>query len=209
LVTLHQMVKAKDIQPYHGKKHIQFKGCLSIESVSFSYDDHKILENVSLNLHPHSKIAIVGANGTGKSTITQLILGFYRPLHGCLYADNIPYKELEIVQLRTFIGAVMQDPLLFSGTILDNISYGMPVFDRKQIIRAARLAMADEFIQKLAEGYDTEIGEEGILFSGGERQRLAIARALLRRPKLLILDVFFSMIRLNIFCFNHLMQCNQ
>ncbi len=188
LVILHQIVKAKDVQPYHGKKHIQFKGCISIESVSFSYDDHTVLENVSLNLHPHSKIAIIGANGTGKSTITQLILGFYRPNNGYLYADNIPYEELDIVQLRKYIGVVMQDPPLFSGTILENISYGIPVFDRKQIINAARLAMADEFIQKLPEGYDTEIGEEGILLSGGERQRLAIACALLRQPKLLILD---------------------
>jgi len=188
LVTLHQMVKAKYVQPYHGKKHIQFKGCISIESVSFSYDDHTVLGNVSLNLHPHSKIAIVGANGTGKSTITQLILGFYRPIDGYLYADDIPYEELDIVQLRRYIGVVMQDSLLFSGTILENISYGTSVFDRNQVIHAARLAMADEFIHNLPEGYDTEIGEEGILFSGGERQRLAIARALFRSPKLLILD---------------------
>ncbi len=188
MVTLHQMIKAKDVQPYHGKKHIQFKGCITAESVSFRYDDHFLLENINLCLHRHSKIAIIGSNGTGKSTIIQLILGFYRPTDGCLYADNIPYEELDIAQLRRNIGVVMQDPLLFSGTILENISYGTTVFDRNQLIHAARLAKADGFIQNLPEGYDTEIGEEGILFSGGERQRLAIARALLRRPKLLILD---------------------
>ncbi len=188
LVTLHQMVKSKYVQPYRGKKHIQFKGSISIESVSFRYDDHTTLENVSLNLRPHSKIAIIGANGTGKSTITQLILGFYRPIDGYLYADDIPYEELDIVQLRRYIAVVMQDPPLFSGTILENISYGTSVFDKNQVIRAARLAMVDEFIQKLPEGYNTEIGEEGILFSGGERQRLAIARALLRQSRLLILD---------------------
>ncbi len=188
MVTLYQMVRTKNVQPYHGKKQIQFEGCISTEAVSFRYDDHTVLENVSLNLHPHSKVAIIGQNGTGKSTITKLILGFYRPIDGCFYADNIPYEELDIVQLRRYIGVVMQDPPLFSGTILENISYGTSVFDRNQVIRAARLAMADEFIQNLPEGYDTEIGEEGILFSGGERQRLAIARALLRQPRLLILD---------------------
>ena len=188
MVTLHQMVKTKDVQPYHGKKHIQFKGCISTESVSFSYDVHPLLENINLCLHPNSKIAIIGPNGTGKSTITKLILGFYRPTDGCLYADNIPYEELDIIQLRRNIGVIMQDPPLFSGTVLENISYGTPVFDRNQVIHAARLAMTDEFIQNLTEGYDTEIGEEGILLSGGERQRLAIARALFRSPKLLILD---------------------
>jgi len=188
LVTLHQMAKPQHIQPYHGRKRIPFNGNVSMESVSFSYDDQTVLEDVNLSLHPHSKIAIIGSNGTGKSTITQLILGFYRPINGSLYADNIPYEELDIVELRKSIGVVIQDPPFFSGTILENISYGKLVFDRKQIIHAAKLGMADEFIQKLPRGYDTEIGEDGILFSGGELQRLAIARALLRRPKLLILD---------------------
>ena len=188
IVTLYQLAATKTVQPYLGKKQIPFKGFLSFESVSFRYDDQPVLENVSLSLHPHSRVAIIGSNGTGKSTMTHLILGFYSPLTGRLYADDVPYEEVDVAHLRKQIGVVMQDPALFSGTILENISYGSPEADRKQITRAARLAMADDFIRKLPEGYDTHIGEDGVLLSGGERQRLSLARALLRRPKLLILD---------------------
>ncbi len=188
IVTLYQLAATKNVQPYCGKKQIPFKGFLSFESVSFRYDDQPVLENVSLSLHPHSRVAIIGSNGTGKSTMTHLILGFYSPLTGRLYADDVPYEEVDVAHLRKQIGIVMQDPALFSGTILENISYGSPEADRKQITRAARLAMADDFIRKLPEGYDTHIGEDGVLLSGGERQRLSLARALLRRPKLLILD---------------------
>jgi ABC-type bacteriocin/lantibiotic exporter with double-glycine peptidase domain len=139
-------------------------------------------------LHPHSRVAIIGANGVGKSTIAHLILGFYSPLSGCLHADDVPYEEVDVVHLRRQIGVVMQDPALFSGTISENICYGATDIDRKKIEGAAKLAMAHDFIQNLPEGFDTYIGEDGVLLSGGERQRLAITRALLRRPKLLILD---------------------
>ncbi len=188
IVTLYRLVETKNIQPYRGGKLIPFKGFLSLEAVSFKYEDQPILNNISLHLHPHSKTAIIGPNGAGKSTIIQLILGFYRPIAGRLYADDIPYEELDIVDLRRRIGVVTQEPALFFGTILENISYGSAGVDRNQVKRAARLAMADEFIRKLPEGYDTQIGEDGILLSGGERQRLALARALLRRPTLLIMD---------------------
>ncbi len=112
MVTLHNMVKTKDVQPYHGKKHIPFKGSISLESVSFRFDDNLVLEDVNLSLRSHSKMAIIGPNGSGKSTITQLILGFYRPLEGNIYADTIHYDDLDIVQLRRSIGVVMQSPSL-------------------------------------------------------------------------------------------------
>jgi ATP-binding cassette subfamily B protein len=188
IVTLYQLAETKNVQPYRGEKRIPFKGFLSLESVSFRYEEQPVLTNVSLSLHPQSRVAIIGSNGAGKSTMTHLILGLYGPFSGRLYVDGIPYEEVDIAHLRRQIGVVMQDPALFSGTILENISYGMQQTDRKKITRAATLAMADDFIRKLPYGYDTHIGEDGVLLSGGERQRLSLARALLRRPKLLILD---------------------
>lgn len=188
IVTLHRFAATKSVQPYTGKKKIPFKGFLSMESVSFAYEEQSLLKNVSLSLHPRSRVAIVGTNGSGKSTLTHLILGFYGPMAGRLYADDLPYEEVDVVHLRRQIGVVMQDPALFSGTVLENISYGAREIDRKHIERVAGLAMADDFIRRLPAGYDTHIGEDGVLLSGGERQRLAITRALLRRPRLLIMD---------------------
>lgn len=188
MITLHRLAETDDIQPYQGRRQITFKGSLFLESVAFKYDDQPVLKDIHLRINPDSKIAIVGPNGAGKSTIIQLILGFYAPWRGKLYADNVPYEELDITHLRRSIGVVMQHPPLFSGTVLENITYGAYGIDRAQVSRACEYALADEFIRRLPEGYDTQIGEEGVLLSGGECQRLAIARAILGRPALLILD---------------------
>jgi ABC-type bacteriocin/lantibiotic exporter with double-glycine peptidase domain len=147
-----------------------------------------VVRDVNLELRPGSSVAIVGPNGAGKSTVLYLILGFYRPLRGALRADGAAYDRLDLVELRRGIGVVMQHPTFFAGTVRENITYGYPEATDEEIAVAARLALADEFIQALPQGYDTPIGEGGLLLSGGEVQRIAIARALLRKPKLLILD---------------------
>lgn len=188
MVTLYHLVETVDIEPYHGILRKDFKGFLSLKSVSFSYDEHPLLKNINLSITPDSKIAIIGPNGAGKSTIIHLILGFYMPQQGKLYADKTPYEELDISHLRQSIGVVMQHPPLFSGTVLENIIYGPYGIKKEQVVFACQYALADEFIHKLPDGYDTQIGEYGVLLSGGECQRLAIARAILRRPKLLVLD---------------------
>jgi ABC-type bacteriocin/lantibiotic exporter with double-glycine peptidase domain len=156
--------------------------------VYFRYKQDPILQGANLAVEPQSTIAIMGANGSGKSTMMHLLSGFYRPQEGRLFADDCPYDELDILDLRRSIGVVMQDPFFFPGTILENITYGSPRAKQPHVMEAARLATAHAFIEELPKKYDTLVGDNGVLLSGGQRQRIAIARALLRRPKLLILD---------------------
>jgi ABC-type multidrug transport system fused ATPase/permease subunit len=173
---------------YHGKGAIAFKGDIALRGVDFAYDQKPVLRNVSLNLAPGSRTALIGPNGAGKSTVINLILGFYKPSHGGLSADGVAYDDLDLRALRRQIGVVMQRPTFFTGTVAENLTYGWPDVTREAMVRAAELACADTFINTLSDGYDTLIGEGGLLISGGEAQRLAIARALIGRPKLLILD---------------------
>jgi ABC-type multidrug transport system fused ATPase/permease subunit len=177
-----------DTLPYHGQKRLDFRGEIRIKNVSFAYQDRNVLNEVSLTIKPGTTTAIDGPNGAGKSTLVHLMLGFYRPSQGGLYADGCPYDEIDLQLLRSQIGIVPQNPVIFSGTILENITYGLPEATREQVDEASRLSTALEFIRDLADRYDTIVGENGMTLSGGQRQRIAIARALIRCPRLLILD---------------------
>jgi ATP-binding cassette subfamily B protein len=188
LTALYELMETENARPYSGTRRIPFSGKVTLASVSFRYKDDPILHDINLTIHPGTRVAIVGPNGSGKTTIANLILGFYHPQRGQLYADDYPFSELDIVHLRRHIGAVTQNPIIFPGTIHENITYGHPDATFKQVVQAAELATAHEFIQQLPHGYETFVGEDGMLLSGGQGQRIAIARALLHRPKLLILD---------------------
>jgi len=188
LTSLYSVLQARDARPYQGRKQIAFNGAISFEEVDFRYTDEQLLGDVDLVIHPGSMVALMGPNGIGKSTLAHLITGFYRPQKGYLYADDQPYDDLDIGQLRKYIGIVPQDPVIFSGTIWENITYGRPNASAEEVDQACRLATAYEFIREFPESYHTLAGEGGVRLSGGQRQSIAIARALLRQPKLLILD---------------------
>jgi ATP-binding cassette, subfamily B, bacterial len=188
LLTLSRLRASGPAEPYAGTSRISFQGRIALSRVGFGYDGHDVMRDVSLEIEPGDNIAIVGPNGAGKTTILLLIAGFCRPRSGIVLADDVPYDQLDLPALRRDVGVVMQRPSLFAGTIAENIGYGHTGISRDDIEAASRLALAHEFIVALPHGYDTEIGEDGARLSGGEIQRLAIAHALVGRPRLLILD---------------------
>lgn len=166
------------------------KGEIRFEHVSFEYpDDHnRVLRDVSLTIGAGERLALVGPSGGGKTTLCNLIPRFYEPTGGRICIDGQDICHVTLKSLREKIGIVQQDVYLFSGSVADNIAYGKPGASPEDIRQAARLAGADEFIQKLKNGYDTYIGERGVKLSGGQRQRIAIARVFLKNPPILILD---------------------
>jgi ATP-binding cassette subfamily B protein len=164
------------------------KGAVAFKDVDFAYDKKKVLKNVSFDIAPDSKIALVGESGEGKTTITNLLIRLYDPQGGSIEIDNQDIHDVSQQSLRNNIGVVFQDPALFSGSIFENISYANPSATEAQVIAAAKAANAHEFISKFEKGYDSEIGERGLRLSGGQKQRIAIARALLKDALILILD---------------------
>lgn len=166
----------------------QLQGALELRDVSFRYGSRQVLDGVNLKVKPGEMIGLVGHSGSGKSTLVNLLCRFYDVTDGAVLADGIDIRQIEMLTYRRNIGLVLQEPYLFFGTIAENIAYGRPDATRQEIIAAARLAHAHEFILRLQHGYDSLVGERGQSLSGGERQRISIARALLIDPKILILD---------------------
>ncbi len=178
------------ISPTVGSAVTSARGQIRFENLSFAYPTRPavdIFKNLDFEIPQGSNVAVVGPSGGGKSTIASLILRFYTPTEGSIKIDGVDISTMNVKQLRRKIGIVSQEPVLFSGTIADNISYAKPDASRKEIIEAARKANC-RFIEDFPDGLDTSVGPRGAMLSGGQKQRIAIARALVKNPDILILD---------------------
>jgi ATP-binding cassette subfamily B protein len=165
------------------------KGTVHFENVRFGYDkSNPVLKGINLEVKPGEMIGLVGRSGAGKSTTVNLLCRFYEADAGSLKVDGVDVKDIDLEDLRRHIGIVLQEPFLFNGTVTDNIRYGKPDATFEEVMAAARAACAHDFIVAKPDGYDTQVGEKGGKLSGGEKQRVSIARAILHNPRILILD---------------------
>ena len=166
----------------------EFKQGLEFENVSFAYENEPVLQDISFKLSKGKTIALVGVSGGGKSTIADLIPRFYDPTSGEISIDGIPFKDCSLSSLRQHMGIVTQQSILFNDTVFNNIAFGQENPGEEDVIRAAKIANAHDFIIEMEDGYQTSVGEDGSKLSGGQRQRLSIARAVMANPPILILD---------------------
>lgn len=183
----------RDNKPFMENGEIKLDGLhdkIEFNNLVFSYpgQEKQVLKNLSLSLPKGTTLALVGSSGAGKSTLADLLPRFYEPDSGCITIDGIDLRNYDIQTVRSRMGIVSQDTFLFNDTVLNNIAYGRPGASEEEVIQAAQRANAYEFIVKLPQGFETIVGDRGVMLSGGQRQRISIARALLRDPEILILD---------------------
>jgi ABC-type transport system involved in Fe-S cluster assembly fused permease/ATPase subunit len=187
LVSL--LKETSDVTDHEQAQELVFKaGEITFENVTFTYTDRTILNNVSFRVGPGKTLGIVGPSGSGKSTILRLLYRFFEPNSGRILIDGQDIKHVTMASLRRLIGVVPQDTVLFNDTILYNIGYGDLSADAAKAKEAADKAQLTEVINRMPKGYDTQVGERGLMLSGGEKQRVAIARTILKNPKILLCD---------------------